>query len=157
MADEKGVDDRIDDRASLMLVADAETHVQHQGQAALRRVARGIVDGAHHATVDRDAAARIVRDLQADDLRARGHPVESRHIEQVVTGRDAGHVGAVARGVEEQVEDGRAVRRLAEVRDDRERLLAECDGLVALAEVVQRHFVLERAVEVRVEECDPPV
>src|SRR2546430_10310973 len=28
MADEKGVDDRIDDRASLMLVADAETHVE---------------------------------------------------------------------------------------------------------------------------------
>ncbi len=96
MGQQKLVDYRVDDRVPFVLIADAEAEVEHQGQVALRRVARGVVHRAHHAAMDGDAAARVVCDLEAHDLRARRHAVEPRHVVEAEASRDAGDVRAMA-------------------------------------------------------------
>ena len=156
MSHEERVHDGVDDRVSLALVPHAEAQVQYQRHVALLGVAGRVRHGALHAAGDRDAATRGIRDLQAEQLGARRHAVEPRHVEQTVSRGDARHVGAVPAVVEEQVEQRRAVG-FAEVGGEGDRLGPEGDRLTPVTVVVQRHLVFERAVQVRVEERHPAV
>ena len=156
MTEQEGVDDRVDDGLPLVLVPDAETEIQDKWQVALRRVPSRVIHRAHHAAVHGDAAARVVGDLEPDDLRAGRDTGEAADVVEVVTGRDPRHVRAVSGGIEKQIEHGHAVRP-AEVRDDGERLGAERDRLATLTVIVEGHLVLERAIQVRIDEHDPAV
>ena len=70
-----------------LLVADAEAEVHHQRHLPLRGEADGVVHRADHGAGGRDAALRAERDLEAEELRARRHPVESLHAVEVVRAR----------------------------------------------------------------------
>src|SRR5437773_2285620 len=105
---EKGVHDGVDPGLPLELVPDAEAQVQHQRQVALLGVARGVLHSALHRAVHGDATARAVGDLEAQELGARRHAIESRDVEQVVAGRYPSDVGAVPAVVEDDVELGYA-------------------------------------------------
>ena len=139
-----------------MLVADTKAEVEHERHVALRREAGGVVDRPRHARVHADAAARVVGDLEPDQLRAGCDAVKAAHVEEVVSGGDAGDVGAVARRIEEQIERRRAIL-LVEVGDQRQRFRPQRDRLATLAIVVQGHLILERAVEIRIEERHPAI
>ena len=156
MRSEETVDDRIDHRLAFELVAHAEAHVQHQRQVALGGEASRVLHGPLHAAVHRDPPTRVVGDLEPEDLRTGGDAVEAADVVQVVPRRDARDVRAVSQGIEVEVEDGDAVV-LGEVGRQGQRLGAEGDRLAALAVIVQRLLVLERAVEIGVEERDPTV
>ena len=156
VSSEESVDERVDERPSFLLVAHAEAHIEHQGEVALGGETSRVLHRPHHRAVHRDAAARVVGDLERQQLRAGSHPVESLHIVEVVPRGDAGDVSAVAGRIEHQVEDRRA-GAVGEVGRDGERAAPQGDRLATLPVVVQRRFVLERAVEVRVEERDPAI
>ena len=153
---EKGIHDGVDHGLPLELVSDPKAQVQHQRQVALLGVAGGVLHGALHRAVHGNAAPRAVGDLETQELGPRRHAVESRHVEQIVAGRDARDVGAVPTVVEHDIELGDA-GGLVEVRGQGDRLRAERNRLTPLAIVVQRHFVFERAVQIRVEERHPAV
>src|SRR5438046_7077669 len=70
MGDEKRVDDRVDDGTLAGLVADSPAQVQHEGQVALLRVAGGVLHSVLDTAGHRDAATRVVRDLQPEQPRA---------------------------------------------------------------------------------------
>ena len=140
----------------LALVPHAEAQIEHQRHVALLGIAGRVRHGALHAARDRDAPSCGVRDLQAEQLRARRHAVESGQVEQAVPRGDAGHVRAVPAVVEEQVEQ-RGAGGLAEVGGEGDRLGPEGDRLMPVTVVVQRHLVFERAVQVRVEERHPAI
>ena len=122
MREQERIDDRVDHRASFMLIAHTKTEIEHERHIPLRRVARGVIHRAHHAAVDGHTAPRVVRDLQAHHLRARRDAAESRDVVQVVARSDTGDVRPVPRRVEEEIEHRCAVR-LAEIRDDRQGFL----------------------------------
>src|SRR5437867_12115850 len=84
MGDEKRIDDRVYDGTLAGLVADSPAQVQHEGQVALLRVAGGVLHRVLDTAGHRDAATRVVRDLQPEQLRARCHAVEARDVEQRV-------------------------------------------------------------------------
>src|SRR5439155_1650241 len=77
-------------------------------------------------------------------------------VEQVVPRGDARDVRAV-RVVVEHEGERRHTAHFTKVGGQRDRLRADGDRLAALAVVVQGHLVLERAVQVRVDERDPAV
>src|SRR5437773_4756277 len=64
MGDEERIDDRVDDGTLAGLVADSPAQVQHEGQVALLRVAGGVLHRVLDTAGHRDAATRVVRDLQ---------------------------------------------------------------------------------------------
>ena len=142
MGGQEGVHDGVDHRAPFELVPDPETQVQDQRQVPLLGVAGGVLHGALHRAVHGDPTARAVGDLERQELGPRRDPVESRDVEQVVAGRDARHVRAVAPIVEDDIEPGDTIG-LVEVRGEGDRPRAQRDRLAPLAIVVQRHFVLE--------------
>ena len=156
MGEQEGVDQRIDRRPPRPLVADIEAEVQHQREAALGGEPDGVVHRASHAPGHGHRPARVVGDLEAQQLGAGRHAVEAGDAEHPVTRGDAGDVGAVTVGVEEQIEVGHP-GRIGEVGGEGQRLPAERDRLASLPIVVQRLLVLERAVQVRIEEHHPPV
>ena len=110
MGDEKRIDDRVDDGTLAGLVADSPTQVQHEGQVALLRVAGGVLHRVLDTAGHRDAAARVVRDLQPEQLRARCDAVEARDVEQGVPRGDPRDMRAVRVVVEHESERGDAAR-----------------------------------------------
>src|SRR5207249_9676235 len=145
-----------DDGTLAGLVPDAPAQVQHERQVTLLGEAGGVLHRMLNAAGHRDTAPRVVRDLQPEQLRARGDAVEAGDVEQVVPRGDARDVRAV-RVVVEQEGERRHTAHYTKVGGQRDRLRADGDRLTALAVVVQRHLVLERAVQVRVNERDPAV
>ena len=156
MSGDERVDHRVHHGARARLVADSPAEVEDEGQAALLREPGGVLHRVPHAPARRDAAARVVRDLQPEQLGPRRDALEAGHVEQVVPSGDPGDVCPVRVIVEHDRERRDAVH-LAKIRRQGDRFRAQRDGLSALAVVVQRHLVFERAIEVRVEKRHPPV
>ncbi len=160
MRGEHRVHDAVDPRLAFELVAHAEAHVEHQRQVPGLGEGDGVVHCPEHAAGGRDAALRAVRDLEPEQLRAGCHAVEAGHAVQVVTRGDAGDVGAVSAGVEEEVELGCSDVR-AEVGGDVHTGMAALGGppeaLAAHEVVVDRPLARERAVAVGIGQEHPAV
>jgi hypothetical protein len=150
----------VDPGLALLLVPDAEAQVHHQRHPPLRGEADGVVHRTEHGAGGRDAALRAERDLEAEKLRARRHPVEALHAVEVVRPGDARHVGAVGVEIEYQVEGGRG-GRAAEVDGDSEarRMAARspAEALPGLQVVVYRTLAGQRAVAVGIGQQYPAV
>ena len=98
------VDDRIDGRVSLDVIAHAETHVENDREASLLSKIGDVVHRADHAARHREATPRVVGDLRRDQLRARSDPVESLDAEHVMAGGDPCHVTTVRGIVKEEIQ-----------------------------------------------------
>ena len=101
-----------------------------------------------------------VRDLEPEELRAGRHAVEPGHAIEVVPRRDAGDVGAVAPGVEEQVEPGPGTVRgeVGREADARPAALGRpAEGLAAHQVIVDRPLARERPIAVGVRQQHPAV
>ena len=158
------VHQRIDRGVALELVTHSEAQVEHQRESAPLRIVRGEVHGPQHTAGHGDAAAGVVRDLEAQQLRTRCDPVEAAHPEHVVTGRNAGDVTAVSGVIEEEIED-RAAPFLAQVHGDGKpaaptfagwRLRGVGEDLPGHAVIVEWDIVVQRTVAVDVGHREPP-
>ncbi len=154
---ENRVDHSIDAGGALPLVADPVREVDHQRHPPLRGEGNCPGQCVAHRAGGGDSTVGVVGDLEAEQASAGCHAVETGHAEEVVACGDPGHVRAVSRVVENQVEDRRAgaITEVGRHPDGRGTTCRPAERLVTDPEIAHRLVIGERAVAAAIGKEEP--